>query len=346
MIKEIEFTSLLRKVSARLLSVLLLMLVTVMLASPGFAFAAQETEQEEPIREVHSVGVGNELYCFFVTHNVVLTPAEVAEMTDEELTATILERAGLYMKKTNCRKESHKAITAQNWIKWKHGFLLNREDLEWIRTAEPLEGEPVKIYMDLLVTLEPPKEKDEEMPEGETEQAEDGDEEESEEEEEEPEVPVYSTYKRTGPRLIFAVVATEEDAKLGEEICKEDKKEEKKDDKKDDKKNKKKSKKPEKEEEEEEKDIGAPEGPGEEMLPEYRTIFMADRSGGPIDDTLTDGSAVYLEWREPQDIGKEEQTSFIDRIPGGIAGLIVAGSAAAAAAVAAVIAVRRKKANE
>ena len=345
MINERELTTVLKKVLRRLFSVLMLMMVTVMLASPGFSYAAKESKQEEPIREVHRVGVGNELYCFFVTHNVVLTPEEVAEMTDAELISTILERSGLYMKKSNCRKESHKTITAKNWVKWKHGFLLNRSDIEWIRSAEPVEGEPVKIYMDLLVTLEPPKEKDEEKPEEETEPAEDGDEGEDQVEEDEeeydPGVPVYSTFKRTSPRLIFAVVATEEDAKLGEDICKEDKK-----DKKDD---KKKDKKPEAEEEEEAEEEGAadiPEGPAEDMLPEYRTIFMADRSGGPIEDTLTDGTAVTLEWREPKDIGKEDQSSFIDRIPGGVAGLIVIGAVAAGAAAAAIIAVRKKKENE
>lgn len=115
MVKENEKTYRLGTALIRLACIMLMLVtMTVMLAPPSFAYAAtekekdkgtdKEQEKEEPIREVHDVVVGDEMYCFFVTHNVVLTPAEVAEMTDEELTAAIFERAGLYMKKTNCKK--------------------------------------------------------------------------------------------------------------------------------------------------------------------------------------------------------------------------------------------------
>lgn len=312
--KENNITHRFRTAFIRLASVLLLVMVTVMLASPGFAYAGntkdKDKEKEEPIREVHDVGVGNELYCFFVTHNVVLTPAEVAEMTDEELTAAILDRAGLYMKKTNCKKPAHKEITIKTWTKKKMGDLqLSEADIEGIRTAEPVDGEPVKFYMDLRIARKT------------------GEKIVNEEGEEEEEVVLYSTFKRTSPRILFAVVATEEDAKYGEDICQEDKKPAKK----------KKQKNP---------DVSSePEAPAEEMLPEYRTIYMADRSGGPIEETLKDGSPVDLEWIDPQNTDTKEKSSFIDRIPGGIAGLAVM-AAIAAAALGALIAAKRNRTDE
>lgn len=323
MIKEKNMTHRLRTAFTRLASVLLLIMVTVMLVSPEFAYAgnekekdkgkAKETEKEEPIREVHDVGVENELYCFFVTHNVVLTPAEVAEMTDEELTAAILERSGLYMKLTNCKKPSHKEITIKEWEKKKKGdFQLNASDIEGMRMAEPVDGEPVKFYMDLMIMKKT----------GEVVINEEG--------EEEEEVVYYSTFKRTSPRLLFAVVATEEDAKYGEDICQEDKKPAKKQ------KQKQKQKSP---------DITPPEAPAEEMLPEYRTIYMADRSGGPIEETLKDGSPVDLEWVDPKNTDTEKDQSIIDRIPGGMIGLGVM-AAVAAAAIAAMIAAKRKRTEE
>ena len=119
----------------------------------GFAYAANEVEGDEPIRAVHNVGVGNEMYCFFVSHNVVLTPAEVGGMTDEQLTSKILECAGLYMKKTNCRDASHKIITMDYWTKNMGSFYITKEDIEGIRGAEPVDGSPVKFYMDILVVL-------------------------------------------------------------------------------------------------------------------------------------------------------------------------------------------------
>ena len=313
MVKEGKITNGLRTAFIKFASVLLLAAVTVLFASPGTVFADKETEKEEPVREVHDVGVDNELYCFFVTHNVVLTPAEVAEMTDEELTAEILDRSGLYIKKTNCKKPSHKEITVKDWAKKKKGDLqLSAEDIEGMRLAEPEDGSPVKFYMDLLIVKKT----------GETVVNEEG--------EEVEETVQYSTFKRTSPRLLFAVVATEEDAKYGEDICIEDKKPVQKQ------KKKQKQKAPH---------ISEPEEPAEEMLPEYRTINMVDRSGAPIEETLEDGSPVDLEWIEPKNTVTDEETSFIDRIPGGMISLGIM-AAAAAAALAAVIAAKRKRTEE
>ncbi len=310
-----------KRVFIRIASVLLIMMVSVVLVLPDLAYAAKDSknknadqknaEQEEPIREVHDVGIDNELYCFFVTHNVVLTPAEVTEMTDEELTAAILDRAGLYMKKTNCKKATHKEITIKKWKKMNKGDLeLSASDLEEMRLAEPVDGSPVKFYMDLRIVKKT----------GEIIVNEEG-------EEEEEEI-VYSTFKRTSPRLLFAVVATEEDAKYGEDICKEDPPKKQK---------VKKQKQPK---------ISTPPEEPEEMLPEYRTINMADRSGDPIEETLKDGDPVSLEWKEPAKAASEDEKSFIDRIPGGMTGLACMAAAAAAAVVGIIIAVKRKRTDE
>lgn len=309
MIKEKDMKNRIRTAFARLLSVFLLMMVTVMLASPGFAYAAEETAPEEPIREVHNVGVGSDTYCFFVTHNVVLTPAEVAAMSDEELTAAILDRAGLFMKKANCKVPAHKTITVKDWKK--HGsFLLSTTDIEAMRAAQPVDGSPVKFYMDLLLSPDSGDEK------GDGEADEEGSGSADEEK------PLYSTYKKTSPRLLFAVVATEEDAKYGEDICIEDN-------------NGNNQKIPR----------VKTESSDEDMLPEYRTISMVDRSGAPIAETLEDGDPVTLEWIEPKDIGSGEE-SFFDRFPGGIAGFASMTAAAAAAAVMIVLAVKRKNKEE
>ena len=320
MVKERDMTYRIRMALVRTASVLLLILVTVVFASSGFVYADHETEKEVPKREVHDVGVGNELYCFFVTHNVVLTPAEVTAMTDEELTSTILERSGLYMKKTNCKIASHKEITVKDWTNAKLGeFQLSESDLEAMRLAEPVDGEPFKFYMDLQIVRKTGEKKTVVNEEG--------------EEVEEEETIQYSTFKRTSPRLLFAVVATEEDAKYGEDICIEDNQPQPAVTKKQ---KKKKQKTPA---------ISEPEAPEEEMLPEYRTISMADRSGGPIEETLKDGSPVDLEWVEPQNTGADE-SSFIDRIPGGKIGLMAMATVAAAAVAAVVIAARNKKTDE
>lgn len=314
MYRKKEVTYRLRQAFAGLASALLIMLSAVMFISPGFVYA----EGDEPIREVHNVRVGNEAYCFFVTHNVVLTPAEVAEMTDDELTAAVIGQAGLYMIKTNCKVASHKIITAENWSKTEGSFLLSEADIASMRTADPVTGEPLKFYMDLMVN----QQVKEESEDGEEEEQEETPEEEPEEE---PEViPVYSTYKRTGPRLLFAVVATEEDAKLGEDYCKDNSRPGPVID----------------------PGIGSSASEDDEMLPEYRTIKMADRSGAPVKATLEDGSPVNLEWIEPKHIINNEKTSFLDHIPGGSIGLIAMASVLLAAVIAILIAAKRRKSED
>ena len=298
----------------RLASVLLAVFLAVTLVPSDVHAAVNEKndksdknqEEVQPLREVHKVGVGSKQYCFFVEHNVVLTPEDVqkyAEMSDEDMVADILKRAGLYMKESNCKVESHKKITAEDWIKKGHGFMLDPEDLEVIRTAEPQEGDPIKLYMDLSVYTEPG---DEENPPH-----------------------LYSTYQKTGPRLIFLAVATDEDAKEGESICEEEKKDPEKKDK--PKKKKKKETKP---------PTPKPAPDPEEQLPEYKTIPMADRSGEPVEDTLQEGDPVTLEWIEPEKKADMEGKSFIDRIPGRYAGLAVILGLLAAIIV---FAVRRKR---
>lgn len=328
MVKENEKTYRLGTALIRLACIMLMLVtMTVMLAPPSFAYAAtekekdkgtdKEQEKEEPIREVHDVVVGDEMYCFFVTHNVVLTPAEVAEMTDEELTAAIFERAGLYMKKTNCKKASHKEITIKQWNQKKKGDLqLDAAYIEDMRLAEPEDGDPFKFYMDLTITRKT----------GETVINDEG--------EEEEEIVEYSTFKRTSPRLLFAVVATEEDAKYGEDICVDDKKPGKKQ------KTKTKTKKAKT------PHVSEPKEPPEEMLPEYRTINLADRSGEPIEETLKDGSPVDLEWVEPKDIVTEEEPTFFDRIPGGKTGLAIMAAVLVAAIAAVIAALKRKRTDE
>lgn len=328
MVKERDMTYRRRTAFIRIAALLLLVVAMVMAASPGFAYAAKEAEPAEPIREVHNVGVASEAYCFFVTHNVILTPAEVASMTDEELTDTVLERAGLFMKKANCRKDGHEEITIKEWKKNDGIFLLSTTDVEAIRSAAPAEGTPVKFYMDLIVAKDTGsgKEADKADEQGSEEGSGEGSAEEPEKEPEKEEIPLYSTYKRNSPELLFAVVATEEDAKLGEDICKADKP------------------RPVKVEMPSISDPG--DGEGEEGLPEYRTINMVDRSGAPIESTLKEGDPVTLEWIEPADIGKEGKASFFDRIPGGIAGAAAILAVAAAAVAAVIYAARRKRTDE
>ena len=148
----------------KLASILMTVLFTVMLASVGLAYAETEgSETADPLREVHKVAVDGKSYCFFVDHNVVMTPKEISEKTDEELIAWILDCAGLYMKETNCKIESHKAITAKDWTKKGGRFLLSAEDIASLREAVPEDGKPVKLYMDLKISTKPaPKKEDKE----------------------------------------------------------------------------------------------------------------------------------------------------------------------------------------
>ena len=367
----------------RIASMLLTMLFVLMLAAPDFAYAAEKKTQDPPIREAHQVGVGNTFYCFFVTHNVVLTPEQVAKMTDEELTAYILDKAGLYMKKSNCKKlKNNKIISVKDWTKRNGAFYLSEPDLNSIRAAEPSDGYPVKFHMDLIVCEDVgdkekeesgKKEKDTESEEakeaeesGEDKATEEGEEdktaeegdadkaaeegdadkaaeegdadkaaeesgednasEEAEETDEADDIPLYSTFKRNEPELIFAVVSTKSDAAAGEDMCKEDKSKTGK------------NKTPTL------PDMDDSEDAEDEMLPEYRTITMVDRSGKPIEATLEDGDPVKLEWVEQKNnSGDEEGASFIDRIPGGVTGLVIICAAAAAAVIAAVVMAGKKK---
>ena len=263
--------------------ILTVFLAALMLASVSFAYAEDEkTAAEEPIREVHKVAVDKGTYCFFVTHNVVLTPEEISAVTDDEaLTALILGQAGLYMKEYNCKLDSHKAIKLDSWDKGR--LFLSEEDITAIRVADPADGSPVKLYMDLWIETEPATD----------------------------EVPAvtWSTFKKTSPRLIFIAVATEEDAKTPEDICEAP------------------AVKPPKQKKEKIPSVKNVPEP-EEILPEYRTINMADRSGKPVEDTLQDGTPVTLEWIEPSKRASDKEgTSFIDHIPGryfGLAAIIAA----------------------
>ena len=279
-------------------------------AVPAYAKDNDKTEEEKPVREVHKVTVDDRQYCFFATHYVVLTPDEVAAMTDDELNAEIIKRSGLYMKEANCHKSSHKAIKPEAWEKKGGVIFLSKEDLADIRAAEPEDGAPVKINMDLNITTEPlsayqtgalTDEEDSGPHEG--------------------DAKIYSTFKRTSPRLLFAAVATPADAALGEEICEEDKPV------------------PEKTPDQ---GMGVipPDGGGDEMLPEFRTANMTDRSGKPVEATLKDGDPVTLEWIEPGRKGNEDgKRSFFSKP----AVWIGSGLLAAAIIAAVIIAMKRRK---
>lgn len=369
----------------RLAAVMLAALLIAVSLPVDFAYAAGDSKKsktkkaapvvnsEEPIREVHKVGVGNKKYCFFVTHNVVMTPKEISSFgnNDEKLTNEVLKRAGLYMKESNCKNEKHQVIEPKAWRKSGGTLSLGQVEIyeeekesseddpaepvepadtgdgsdpaepvepsdtgdggdttepadtgdgdntadtptgktvkidavEALRMANPSDGDPVRLYMDVIVTTETPKKGSSKEPKK------------------------YSTFKKdspNSPKLIYIAVATEKDAKLGESICEE--------------------KKPK---EEKQKNIkpGPDGGEGEEMLPEYRSISMTDRSGGPIEPTLKDGDPVTLEWIEPgrQTDSEGEQTGFFDHawaIPA-----LAAGALALAAALVLILR-RRRKAEE
>ena len=197
----------------------ILTITALILTAAGADFCASYAAcTDAPIREVHKVTVGSRQYCFFVTHNVVLTPEEVQALPDAELTKEILSRAGLYMKEMNCKSPSHKPISVESWLKSGGSFLLSDDDISSVRGADPVDGEPVKLYMDLKVSVKPPaSDKDKDKDDAD---AGSGDEDSGEE----PAPEVYSTYKKVSPRLIFVAVATESDAASGEDICEEDRK--------------------------------------------------------------------------------------------------------------------------
>ena len=339
------------RICGRLAAITLAVLLAVVSLPVNFAFAAADSEKA--IREVHNVKVGSKEYCFFVTHYVVITPAEIAkfEGDDEKLTDEILKRAGLYMKERNCKLAAHKAIEPAAWKKTggemflgdveiyeeatpegggdsgeggetpdggsgdaitpsetseaSGGTLIKVPTVEALRKAAPVDGEPVRLEMDLEVTTEKQKEGSEEKPTR------------------------YSTYKKSSPntpKLLYIAVATEADAKLGEDICKEEPT----------------KTTPSKSSSKKVKPVTPTTKEEKEILPEERTISMTDRSGGPLEPTLKDGDPVTLEWREP---GKQTDGSkklgFFDH-----AWAIPALIAAALAIILAVVFISRKKDEE
>ena len=364
--KDIKYNR--RTVCVRIASLLLALMFAVMFASPQFVFAEEEKSQDKPLREVHKVGIQNGVYCFFVQHNVVLTPEDIRSRTDEELTAFILDKAGLYIKEANCRLAKHKAIQAKDWPEKNGVLFLSAPDINTLREIEPADGAPVKMYMDLMISKDngkkdtkdtgkteetaKPSESGESAETGETgesaetaetgESGESGESGDSAEPADEKDQQPYSTYKKISPELIFVAVATEADAASGEDICIEEATDESTQE----------TAKPTetvKPKVKKQKPTAAPSAPSaseEEMLPELRTINMTDRSGPPIEETLKDGSPVSLEWIEPKQNGYEGEASFTDRIPGGIAGLAVMAAVAAAAVIAVIFEVKRKEKEE
>ena len=57
------------------------------------------------------------------------------------------------------------------------------------------------------------------------------------------------------------------------------------------------------------------------MLPEFREIKMVDKSGKPVPKVLEDGDPVDLTWIEPKDIDIDTAKSWIEKYPGGLAGI-------------------------
>ena len=346
MIRHIFSTSGIRKACIMAVSVSVIAIIAVMALAVCPADAAVKKSDSEkaaetaeiPIREVHRVKVDGRRYCCFVQYNVVLTPSEIADLSDLELVDEVVKRAGFYMKPSNCRVPSHTSISYKSWIKGNRSFLLRDSDIEAMRSADPSGGEPVKLYMDLGISPDPepeepvdPEEEEEEDPDGEIDEdkgrdkdgeaaadtedpsagddesgdgeGEDPGEDPEEDPEDDPSIDpedeldrdVYWTRKLLSPHLIYVVIATEKDAKAGEDTCNY------------------KAPKPEDD---------VPDGPDKpekkDMLPEFRTISMVDRSGPPLVPTLEDGDEVYLEWIEPGRHAIDKDATWLDRIPGGI----------------------------
>ena len=387
-----------RAVLAGLLSVLLLCGQSV--------FAAQSA----PVREVHKVPAGENMYCFFVEKNVVLTPGEIAAIeSDEDLTKEVLQRAGLYMSLSSCQE--HPAISMEEWLEAGNTLQLSEIDIIKLRQAAPADGEPVKLHLDLRFTVKEPWE-DEVQPEPGEDPAVDPPEDPSDEpgndpavdppddpgedsgdepgdgtgdstgdepgsepgdepgsgsvdstgdaptvdppdnpDEDPAETPeedpvkkrqVYSTFKKTSPELLFIVIATEGDASTAEDTCEAESTPEEPAAPQE-------SELPELPELPEDLDLDPDMLSGlsepSEMLPELRTIKMTDKSGAPVEETLQDGDPVSLEWIEPnKTISKSDFEKFLERFPGGAAGLgALLGIAAVGIGVAAVVLRRKKK---
>lgn len=336
--KDIKYNR--RTVCVRIASLLLALMFAVMFVSPQFVFAEDEKSQDKPLREVHKVGLENGVYCFFVTHNVVLTPEDISSKTDEELSAYILDKAGLYMKEANCRLAKHKAIQAKDWPEKNGVLFISATDISTIRGIEPADGAPVKMYMDLMISKDSGKTEETADASETGDSADTGDSGETADDTVQP----YSTYKKISPELIFIAVATETDAASGEDICEEEATDESTPE---PAKPAQPAKPAEVKKPKIKKPTATPAAPSdEEMLPELRTINMTDRSGPPIEETLKDGSPVSLEWIEPKQNGYEGESSFADHFPGGIAGLAVMAAVAAAAVVGVVFAVKRREKEE
>ena len=118
----------------------------------------------------------------------------------------------------------------------------------------------------------------------------------------------YSTFKLFSPELLFVVVATKADVKAmpAEDVCE-----------------------PEKEPPEKPERGGKEKPEPGEMLPEYRTIPMTDRSGRPPGSTLEEGTPVQLSWVEPA----QHSADGSGRLPLILGGLALAAAAAAAAVI-------------
>lgn len=273
----------------------------ILVASASNTYAADET----PIREAHKISIPNKgTYCLFVTHNVVLTPEDILKMKEEidkdnpeasdeekrnllrdELNDKILKDSGLYLKETNCKSSSHKAISIENW---------NKNDKNIKITLKGYETKVDPSYVDYIDNLiDKAQDTDDPIVDGSPlilsmtlrQKGTAGEN-------------ALLTIKVQAEELILVGLASEKDAKeQGESVCEEEKKPEKK----------KKSKTPK----------VTPSKEKEDMLPEMRTIPMTKRAGDPLRATLEDGSPVTLEWIEPGS-EPENDLSFWDRIPGGI----------------------------
>lgn len=355
-----------RTVLQTLIIVMVILLVSSILI-PCIVWADDGSEEAtvNPLREIHKVRVNKKNYCFFVENNVVMTPEDIKNAkTDEKLTAEILKRAGLYMIETNCKDSAHDAITMQQWIKKGGSFLLSQEDLDQLRKASPSKGKTVKLSMDVLVSdkkaalvkTEPEKKETadsgsdagsetaseagsgSDTPDstdgtdssdgtdntvGSTDSTDDkkNDTDQSEAPKYKYSAPVYSTYKPMSEDLIFVIVATKADAKTADFVCEDPNADDAA------------------EEPAEEPVAAEP----EEILPEYRTIYMEDRTGAPIEATLKDGEKVNLKWIEPGSRSDGEDSSPIDRVPGGIAGILAIAALIIAAVAGTVVAAKRKK---
>lgn len=310
-------------------------------------------ENAVPIREVHKINVDGEKYCFFVQNNVIITPQEVSSMSDNELTEEILRRAGLYIKTANCTKASHKAVSSDGWISKGGSFKLSDSDIKSIRAASPSSGVSVRLHMDVGISTEPAPEEaalpDEQNQQDQATEEPGGEQQESSQTDagdqtnpenqadaENPQTTenqvmqedtrkIYTTYTLNSPELLFVAVATEEDAEKEEAAC--------------------------------QPSGSANRGQSgisdsaardkEDMLPEFRTVKMTDRSGGPLEETLKDGTPVSLTWIDPdKHFSGDDSSTLLQKFPGGAAGLAYIIGIAAAAAGAIIFVIRRRSAGD